>query len=99
MKTVQGLPGATVLEKGTTNGTFTDVDGNYSLSVEEGATLVFSFVGYHTEEVAVGNNTKIDLSLLPDISRLNEVVVVGYGTQQREDFTGSLVFSRPESLF
>src|SRR5687767_3965367 len=74
-----GLPGVSVLEKGTTNGTVTDSDGKFSISVGTSSTLVFSFVGYSSQEVAVGGKTLIDISLETDITALSEVVVVGYG--------------------
>ena len=72
-----GLPGVNVVEKGTNNGTATDVDGNFSLSVPSTATLVFTFVGYTTQEVAVGNQTSVSVSLASDVTSLSEVVVVG----------------------
>lgn len=85
------LPGVNILEKGTGNGTVTDVDGNYSLTVQEGATtLVFSFIGFATMEVAIEGRSKIDIKLASDVKALNEVVVVGYGTQQKKDLTGSV---------
>lgn len=87
----QGLPGVTVLVKGTQIGTSTDVNGSYSLNVPAGAnTLVFSFVGYATTEKAIGNASTVDLALQLDIARLNEVVVVGYGEQSRQVSTQSV---------
>lgn len=81
-----GLPGATVLEKGTTNGTVTDVNGNYSLVIAgPNSTLVMSFVGYAEEEITVNGRSAIDATMVPDITSLQEVVVVGYGTQKKED--------------
>jgi TonB-linked SusC/RagA family outer membrane protein len=85
----QPLPGATILEKGTTNGTSTDFDGNYSINADASSTLVFSYVGYATQEVAVGNQTAINVELLAD-NELDEVVVIGYGTQRKSDLTGSV---------
>ena len=82
--------GVNVLEKGTSNGTVTDFDGNYSISVSNGATIVFSYVGYETVEVAVGNQTQIDVTLVDDIEALSQVVVVGYTTQNRRDITGAI---------
>src|SRR5688572_277463 len=77
-----GLPGVTVQEKGTSKGTQTNVDGTYRLSgISKNATLVFSFVGMETKEVAVGNKTVVDVTLIDDTKALEEVVVVGYGTQ------------------
>ena len=85
------LPGATVQIKGTTRGAVTDLNGQYSIAVS-GADdiLVFHFVGYQETETTVQNQTTIDLSLEPDILGLDEVVVVGYGTQKRSDITGAV---------
>ncbi|RAJ94411.1 TonB-linked SusC/RagA family outer membrane protein [Larkinella arboricola] len=84
------LPGVSIQVKGTARGTQTDASGNYSLNVpNSGATLVFSFIGTTTQEIAVGNRSTIDVKLANDTRALNEVVVVGYGTQQRRDLTGS----------
>jgi len=84
------LPGVSVLVKGTSTGTATSADGTYQLTVPETATLVFSFIGYTTEEVAVNNRTTINVSLQPDIKALSEVVVVAYGTQKRTSVTGAI---------
>ncbi|EIJ39589.1 TonB-linked outer membrane protein, SusC/RagA family [Galbibacter orientalis DSM 19592] len=84
------LAGATVLEKGTLNGTTTDFDGNFSLEVEEGAILEVSYIGYITKEVATNVNEDITVQLSPDETQLEDVVVVGYGTQKRTDITGSI---------
>jgi TonB-dependent starch-binding outer membrane protein SusC len=93
------LPGVSVIVKGTTTGTATGVDGTYSLSVAEGnETLVFSFVGFTSEEVPVNNRTTIDVMLMPDIKSLSEVVVVGYGTQRKSDLTGSVGVVNSEEL-
>lgn len=87
----EALPGASVLVKGTQSGTVTDVDGNYSIGVpNEQAVLVFSFIGYGSQEVTVGNRTQIDVTLGADLKTLNEVVVIGYGTQKRGDVTTSI---------
>ncbi len=83
-----GLPGVTVLEKGTNNGTITDVDGYYTITVAEGAVLTFSFVGYQTPEVAVGNRTNISVNMETDLTELSEIVVIGYGQVQKSDLTG-----------
>ncbi|WP_235835931.1 SusC/RagA family TonB-linked outer membrane protein [Cognatitamlana onchidii] len=85
----QPLPGATVLEKGTTNGTSTDFDGEFTLNVSAGSTLVVSYVGYATQEIAVGNQTQINITLEAD-NKLDEIVVIGYGTQRKSDLTGSV---------
>jgi iron complex outermembrane receptor protein len=84
------LPGANILVKGSSSGTVTDADGQFSLAVGENTTLVISFVGYVSQEVAVGNQTVINISLMPDATSLAEVVVVGYGTVQKKDLTGSV---------
>lgn len=85
------LPGVNVLVKNTTIGTVTDVNGNYSLNVpDEAATLVFSSVGYNTKEVQIAGRSTINVQMIPDIQALNEIVVVGYGTQQKKDLTGSV---------
>ena len=86
-----GLPGATVLVKGTTNGTSSGADGSFSLSdVPTGATLVISSIGYLTQEVSVGNQTTVSVTLATDTKALNEVVVVGYGTQRKQDLTSAV---------
>ncbi|HRJ30958.1 MAG TPA: TonB-dependent receptor [Cyclobacteriaceae bacterium] len=85
------LPGVSVTEKGTSNGTVTDSNGKFSISVSTNSTLVFSFVGMAPQEVVVGSQTNFDVELLPDISQLEEVVVVGYGTVKKSDVTGSIV--------
>lgn len=84
------LPGVNVVEKGTTNGTVTDIDGRYTIQVNDGAILVFSSVGYVTEEIAVAGRAVIDLAMMPDVTELQELVVVGYGVQKRSDITGSV---------
>ena len=93
------LPGVNILVKGTSVGTITDVEGNFTLSAPADAeTLVFSSVGYETLEVPIDNRSTIDVNLSPDIQSLSEIVVVGYGTQKREDVTGSVV-SAPLEAF
>ncbi|MBU1821308.1 MAG: TonB-dependent receptor plug domain-containing protein, partial [Bacteroidetes bacterium] len=84
------LVGATIAEKGTTSGTTTDANGNFQLNTAPGATLVVSFIGYNFQEVPVNNRTQIDISLQPDMQQLQDVVVVGYGTQRKKDLTGSI---------
>ncbi|MEP2510288.1 MAG: SusC/RagA family TonB-linked outer membrane protein, partial [Reichenbachiella sp.] len=86
----EGLPGVSILEKGTTNGSVTDLDGNYSLSVSSGATLVISYIGYLTQEVAVGSQSEISLALEPDIETLEEIVVIGYGTQKKASLSSAV---------
>ncbi|WP_082684978.1 TonB-dependent receptor [Hymenobacter sedentarius] len=85
-----GLPGVNVVIKGGSNGTQTDMDGKFTLSVPENSTLVFSFVGYTSQEVVVGTQTTINIALVPDAKALSEVVVVGYGSQRRQDLTGAV---------
>ncbi|MGB6152970.1 MAG: TonB-dependent receptor [Pricia sp.] len=85
------LPGASIIEKGTTNGTQADFDGNYSLEVDgSDAVLIFSYIGYEPQEVAVNNQSAIDISLQPGTSLLDEVVVVAYGTQSRRKVTTAI---------
>jgi TonB-linked SusC/RagA family outer membrane protein len=98
-ETGSGLPGVTVTEKGTTNGGITDVNGQFSVNVKgDAAVLVFSFVGYAGIEEVVGNRSIINVTLTPDISSLNEVVVVGYGTQKKETITGSVASVKGSEL-
>ncbi|WP_051359988.1 SusC/RagA family TonB-linked outer membrane protein [Adhaeribacter aquaticus] len=86
-----GLAGVSILIKGTTNGAVTDVDGRFSLTVPNNNTvLVLSYIGYLTKEVPVGNQTTLNISMAPDTKALEEVVVVGYGTQRAEAVTGSV---------
>ncbi|MCC5931262.1 MAG: TonB-dependent receptor [Cyclobacteriaceae bacterium] len=87
----EGLPGVNVMIKGTSRGIVTDIDGRYSIEVAGTETiLVFSSVGYATEEVTIGNRTVIDVVLLQDITALQEIVVVGYGEQKKINMTGSV---------
>ncbi len=85
------LPGASITVLGTTTGTVTDIDGNYTISVPDGATLVFSYIGYESKTVEVGAQTTLNISLSQDAASLEEVVVIGYGTQKKRDVTGSVV--------
>jgi TonB-linked SusC/RagA family outer membrane protein len=96
----QPLPGVTVLVKGTSNGTSTGTDGGFSLSVPEGATLVFSSVGFRTQELPPlnGPTSTIEVRLSDDQQALNEVVVVGYGTQSRQDLSTSVASVGGEAL-
>jgi len=86
-----GVPGVNILEKGTSNGTVSDSDGNYRISVGSNATLVFSFVGFATQEAVVGSQSTINISLQSDVLALSEVVVTGYGTQEKKEITSSVV--------
>ena len=103
------IPGVNVVEKGTNNGTATDADGSFSLNVNSDATLVFSFVGFATQEVPVANQTSINVTLQLDVTALSEVVVIGYGEVNKRDATGAVtsvsakdfntgVISSPEQL-
>lgn len=89
-ETDQPLPGVNIIEKGTNNGTVSDIDGEFQLSVEEGAVLIFSFIGYSSKEIQVGANQRLEVALSPDIQNLDEVVVIGYGTSRVKDLTGSI---------
>jgi TonB-linked SusC/RagA family outer membrane protein len=86
----QGLPGVSILVVGTTTGTSTNSEGQYTLDVPPGSVLAFSYVGYVTQNVTVGQDATINVQLMEDMQKLNEVVVVGYLTQKREDVTGSV---------
>ena len=90
--------GASVMEKGTQNGAVTDLDGNYVITVKPGATLVFSSIGYATQEIEVGNQSRINVLLQEDTEFLDEVVVVGYGTMKRSDLSGASVSMKEEDL-
>ncbi|HEX8037799.1 MAG TPA: SusC/RagA family TonB-linked outer membrane protein, partial [Chryseosolibacter sp.] len=93
------LPGANILEKGTTNGTTSDVEGKFSLSVMgENSVLIFSFIGYTSQEIAVGTQTTFNIQLEPDTRTLSEVVVVGYGTVKKSDLTGAVSSVKSEDL-
>ena len=94
-----GLPGVNVIEKGTSNGTVTDLDGNYQIAVtSENPILIFSFVGYQREEVPVNSRPVIDLALTFDVQQLGEVVVIGYGTATEKELTGSVSSIRGEDI-
>lgn len=84
------LPGASVVVKGTTTGTVTDFDGKYTIEVASNDTLVFSYIGYRTTEVLVNGASNIDASLMTDATQLDDVVVVGYGTQKKSEITSSI---------
>jgi TonB-dependent starch-binding outer membrane protein SusC len=87
----QPLPGVNILEKGTTNGTTTDSDGKYRLTVADGNTiLIFSFIGYATQEIPLNNQTTLNVSLAADIQSLQEIVVIGYGSVEKKDLSGSV---------
>lgn len=93
------LPGVNILVKGTSNGTQTDFDGNYTIQVENpNVTLVFSFIGFVTQEIAVANRNNINVNLIEDVAKLDEVVVVGYGSQRQKDLTGSVSSMKSEDF-
>jgi iron complex outermembrane receptor protein len=92
------LPGVNVLIKGTTAGTVTNLDGLYSIDLDEGATLLFSFVGYLPQEIATGTSTVIDVVLSEDLIGLEEVVVIGYGSVRKRDLTGSVSSVKPRDF-
>jgi TonB-linked SusC/RagA family outer membrane protein len=93
------LPGVSVLVQGTTKGTATDANGAYSISLASGeTTLVFSFIGYKTQTIAVSSQSTVDIILETDITALEEVVVVGYGVQKEKDLTSSIVTVRADEI-
>lgn len=93
------LPGVNILVKGTTTGTISDIDGNYSMGVPSSdAVLVFSFIGYETYESAVGSQRTINAQLMPDLTTLDELVVTGYGSMRKSDLTGSVASVSGEKL-
>ena len=96
-KSGEPLIGVNVIEKGTTNGTVTDLDGNYSLQVAKGKTLVFSYIGFITQENVV-KGARMNVTLVEDTETLDEVVVIGYGSMQRKDVTSSITSVKAEDL-
>ena len=95
-----GMPviGANVMEKDTTNGTITDMDGKFSLEVDKDATLVISYIGFADQEIKVGNQTSLSITLKEDAEALDEVVVVGFGTQKKANVTGAVATVTGEDL-
>src|SRR5688500_13616169 len=97
--TGQALPGVSILEKGTANGTTSDVDGNYSISVSSGSSsLVFSFIGFQSQEIAIDNQSRINISLMPDVTALEEVIVTGYSVDKRRELTGAVSTVKAKDL-
>jgi TonB-dependent starch-binding outer membrane protein SusC len=92
------LPGVTIAVKGTSRGLITDAGGNYSIEVDPGETLIFSFIGFRPQEIVVGNQTQINISLVIDVIGLDEVVAIGYGYQKKSDLTGAVVSVSKEDL-
>ncbi len=97
-KANQPLPGASVLVKGTSNGAQTDFDGNFTLTASTNGTLVISYLGFITKEVAINNQEQFAIILEEDVSRLDEVVVVGYGAVKKSDLTGSVSSVKAEDI-
>ncbi|MBQ7717458.1 MAG: carboxypeptidase-like regulatory domain-containing protein, partial [Prevotella sp.] len=96
-QTGEPLIGVSILEQGTSNGTVTDIDGNFSFKVAQGKTINFSYVGYQSQSVVVRGNV-INVVLQEENTNLNEVVVVGYGTMRRKDVTSSITTVKAEDL-
>ncbi len=92
------MPGVNVLVVGTSNGTVTDATGKYSISVGDGSRLLFSFIGYTSQEVAVGSSTTLDVSMKVDVTELSEIVVTGYASQEKKDLTGSVATVKMSDL-
>jgi TonB-dependent starch-binding outer membrane protein SusC len=92
------LPGVSIVEKGTTNGTVTDAEGRYSLNASGNAILVFSFVGFQSQEISVAGKSAIDVALSSDVTALTEIVVVGYGQQEKKDVTGVVAAVNEETF-
>ncbi|MBN2762064.1 MAG: SusC/RagA family TonB-linked outer membrane protein, partial [Bacteroidales bacterium] len=90
-ETNEALPGVTIVEKGTSNGTITDTDGNFTLSVSEASSILISYIGYATQEIAVADiSGSISIAMNPEVVSLSEIVVIGYGTVKKSDLTGAV---------
>jgi TonB-linked SusC/RagA family outer membrane protein len=95
----ESLPGATIQQKGSTSGVISDIDGNFSISVPSDASLIISFIGYKSKEVAVGGKTGLgNITLVAGMEELDQVVVIGYGTQRKVDLTGSVAIVNTEEM-
>jgi len=93
------IPGANIIVKNTSKGAITDFDGNFTLNdVPNGSTLVFSYIGYITQEIVVTNNDNIQVILMPDVAQLDEVVIIGYGTQRKKEITGAVSVISNETI-
>jgi len=92
------LPGVNVVEKGTTNGVMTDMDGQFTLTVGPNSVIVISYIGFRTQEITVGNQTALTVTLQEDTQLVDEVVVIGYGTQRRADVTSAVASVKAESF-
>ncbi|MDO9613906.1 MAG: carboxypeptidase-like regulatory domain-containing protein, partial [Bacteroidota bacterium] len=97
-ETGAGLPGVTIVEKGTMNGSITDFNGIYSIKTDKNATLNFSFVGMRPQEISVAGRTSINVVLEEESIGLDEVVAVGYGTQRKADLTGAIEVVEMKSI-
>ncbi len=93
-----GLPGVNIIVEGTSSGTVTDIDGSYSVSANDGDVLIFSFTGYQTQRVTIAGQSRIDLSLQPDVAVLEQVVVTGYNQQRKGDITGAVAVINTDEL-
>lgn len=95
----ESIPGATVIQKGTTNGNITDIDGRFSLLVPSDATLVISYIGFKSIEISVGGKTELGvIKMISDLKELEQVVVIGYGTQRKVDLTGAVAIVNTEEM-
>lgn len=92
------IPGVTIIVKGTTNGTVSDVDGKFSIDAQEGSVLVFSFIGFEKEEITIGSQTQLTVTMSEDLSQLEEVVVVGYGVQSKANLAGAVSTISPDAV-
>lgn len=94
----ESLPGVSIMIRGTNTGTITDIDGHYEIRAANDQILEFSFIGYGTRDIAVGQQSVINIALLPESRELDEIVVIGYGTQKKSDITGSVSSIRSEDF-
>lgn len=85
-----GIPGVSIVVKGTTVGTSTDIDGKFTISASSSSSLIFSFIGYKSQEIVVGNQTQVNVVLSADVENLSEVMVIGYGQVRKDDATGAI---------
>ena len=93
------IPGVNIIIKNTSQGTISDFDGNFSImSVPSGSALVFSYVGYLTQEIIVSNSDDLQITMLPDVAQLDEIVVIGYGTQTKKEITGAVSIVSSETI-
>ena len=86
----QPIPGATIIVQGTNNGTTSDFDGNYTISIEENQNLVISYLGYATQTILFTGQDNVNISLVEDLNELDEIVITGYGTQKKSHLTGAI---------